>query len=395
MTIDQVGRENCSGCSLCSLICKAKSITMQEDAEGFLQPVINRDTCIDCGACYKLCPSKEVDTTEKTPLFFSAVSKDKQLLKKSSSGGVFITLASFIIEQGGYVCGCVFNEDMVAVHICTNDMVEVKRMIGSKYVQSNISLCLLEVKRLLKEDRRVLFTGTACQVAAVQRYTNNPSNLYCVDILCHGVPSPLYFRKYVDYLQKKHRGKLSKIEFRNKDKRGWGSEHRTYYEIEKNGIAKGYRPAIPSYFCAFFWGLNLRESCYNCKFTGTSRNSDITIGDFWGSWNYFKQSFKEGISIVSINGDKGKELFAFVRDSFEQCYEIPIQNAKGSNTNFYHPTVKPSTRDGFYRGISMKSYEQMRSRVYLDKTSRKKILVSLYGLLMPEYIKRMKRALLK
>lgn len=391
MTIDTVGRENCSGCSLCSLNCPHKCITMQGDEEGFLQPVIDKSICTDCGACYHVCPCKEPYEEQKVPVYYASAIRNKPLLKKSSSGGLFIAFASFIIEQGGYVCGCVFNEQMVAEHICTNSIEVVKQMMGSKYVQSTITRCLVEVKRILKDDKKVLFTGTACQVAAVKQFTKNPANLFCVDILCHGVPSPLYFKKYVEYLQKKHNGRLVKIEFRNKDKRGWGAEHRTYYEIEKCSSTKGYRPFLPAYFSAFFWGVNLRESCYNCKFTGTNRISDITIGDFWGSWYYFKKEFKEGISIASVNTDKGRKLLADINDYMEYCIEIPQKDALGSNTNFYHPTIKPTSRDDFYNDINHKSYGQMKWRVFLDKSSRRKLLVSIYGLMVPEYVKKLKR----
>lgn len=395
MKIDSVGSENCSGCSLCSITCPQKCITMQGDEEGFLQPVIDTKVCIDCGVCYKVCPCKENLLYDRNPVYYATAIKDKQLLKKSSSGGFFIALASSFIEQGGYVCGCVFNEQMEAKHICTNKQSDVKRMMGSKYVQSNITTCLLEVKKLLKEDKQILFTGTACQVAAVKQYTNNAANLYCVDILCHGVPSPLYFKKYVDYLQGKHHGKLTKIEFRNKEKRGWGAEHRTYYEIEKNGVVEGHRPFLPAYFSAFFWGINLRESCYNCKFTGTNRVSDITIGDFWGAWYFFKKSFTEGVSIVSINTEKGGSLFKSINQYFDLCHEVPQKEALGSNTNFYHPTLRPATRDGFYKDIEKKKYGQMRRRVFFDRTSKRKLAVSLYGLLIPDFVKKIKRLVLR
>ena len=395
MTIDKVGRTDCSGCSLCSLNCPHKCITMQSDEEGFIQPVIDKSTCTDCGACYHVCPCKEPYDTENEPVYYASAIANKSLLKKSSSGGLFIAMATYIIEQRGYVCGCVFNEHMVAEHICTNSIDVVKQMMGSKYVQSNITSCLVEIKQLIKDNKKVLFTGTACQVAAVKHFTKNPTNLFCVDILCHGVPSPLYFKKYVDYLQNKHHGRLTKIEFRNKDKRGWGAEHRTYYEIEKANSTRGYRPFLPAYFSAFFWGINLRESCYNCKFTGTNRVSDITIGDFWGSWYYFMKEFKDGISIASVNTDKGHALLAGIKEYLDYCIEIPQKDALGSNTNFYHPTQKPSTRDSFYQDIKNKRYEQLRMRVFLDKTSRRKLLVSLYGLLIPEYIKKLKRKLVR
>lgn len=395
MTIESVGKINCSGCSLCSLICPKKSITMKQDAEGFLQPVIDHTTCVDCGACYKQCPCKEQYAEERKPVYYATAINDKQLLGKSSSGGVFIALASKFIEDGGYVCGCVFNEDMAAIHICTNNLEEAKRMMGSKYVQSSISSCMEEVKRLLKENHKVLFTGTACQIAAVKQLVRDAENLYCVDILCHGVPSPLFLKKYVKHLEQKHHGKLTRLEFRNKEKLGWGSEHRTYYEITRSGNKKGYRPNLPAYFCAFFWGLNLRESCYHCKFTGTNRVSDITIGDFWGYWSYFKKNFPEGISIVSVNDEKGRILFDSIRGREEYLFDLEQKNALGTNTNFYHPTLKPSTRDGFYSNLEHLEYKAFKKRVFFDPTIRKKLLVSAYGCYVPSGVRGLIRKIIK
>lgn len=395
MTIDIIGRDNCSGCSLCSLICPYHSISMKEDKEGFLQPTIDKDTCVECGACYNMCPCKEESKIEVNPVYYTGAISDKHLLKKSSSGGVFIALATYIIEQGGFVCGCVFNFQMEAVHICTNKLEDVKRMMGSKYVQSNISLCLLEVRGLLKDGKTVLFTGTACQVAAIKNYTKNHPNLFCVDILCHGVPSPLYLKKYVDHLEKKHKGKLVNLEFRNKEKLGWGSEHRTYYEIENDCGVKGYRPNLPAYFCAFFWGLNLRESCYHCKFTGVNRISDITLGDFWGYWTYFKKSFPEGISIISVNREKGRNLLAGIENLFDFKYELKQKDAIGTNTNFYHPTIKPFTRDSFYDGIHEKDYCSLSYRVFLNRTIWKKLLISAYGCYVPENVRKVIRKCLR
>ena len=391
MTIEKIGRFICTGCSLCSLVCPKKSISMKEDAEGFLHPEIDHSTCVDCGLCLKMCPCNEEPLKETTPVFFTSAIRDKEQLMKSSSGGNFIALAQYFVSQGGYVCGCVFNEELVAEHICTNDIEMVRRMMGSKYVQSNISKCLPDVKRLLGDGHRVLFTGTACQSAAARRYTKDHELLYTVDILCHGVPSPLYFVKYKEFLENKHNGKLVDIQFRNKHELGWGSEHRTYYVIEKNGKREGFRPSLPAYFCAFFWSLDLRESCYNCKFAGLNRVSDITIGDFWGYWAYFKKRFPEGISIASINTEKGHELFKAVSSAFDLCQEVPTESAIASNTNFYHPTARPSTRASFYKDIESLNYKQMRSRVFCDKTATKKLITSVYGRFMPDSVKRLIR----
>lgn len=387
MTIEEIGND-CSGCSLCVQICSKRCISMQSNAEGFLYPKINFDICVNCGLCYKKCPcngGKHID--ESNPQYYASANKNDEDLLKSSSGGIFIAMAKNIIKQGGYVCGCVFDNNMKAIHICSNNVNDIKRMMGSKYVQSTIENCLPEIKELLNTGHKVLFTGTACQNAAVKEYVGNMKNLYLVDILCHGVPSPLFFSKYIQFLETKHHGKVTNIEFRNKRQLGWGSEHRTKYTIEKNGKEKEFIPSLPAYFCSFFWGTNLRESCYNCHFAGENRITDVTIGDFWGYWAYFHKKFPKGISIISVNTPRGKELMNLIENDLDYCINIPNDKAKGSNTNFYHSTPRPKTRDSFYCGISSKEYKDFVWPIYLNKVTRKNLLVSIYGKYMPNYIK--------
>ena len=279
MNINDIGKKDCSGCSLCVQLCVKECISMRSDEEGFLFPVIDMDKCIDCGLCYRKCPvnRQSVTNNKNFPKYYASAISDTKELLECSSGGTFIELAKYVLSQGGYVCGCVFDEHMRAVHKCTNSLEEVRRMRGSKYVQSSIEKAFPQVKDLIDDGKIVLFTGTACQIAAVKGFVKSTEKLFLVDILCHGVPSPLFFEKYVEFLGKKHKGRVVNLEFRNKKKLGWGSEHRTYYEVERNGVVRGYRPVLPAYFCSFFWGTNLRESCYNCKFAGPDRISDITI----------------------------------------------------------------------------------------------------------------------
>ena len=316
MNINDIGKKDCSGCSLCVQLCVKECISMRSDEEGFLFPVIDMDKCIDCGLCYRKCPvnRQSVTNNKNFPKYYASAISDTKELLECSSGGAFIGLAKYVLSHGGYVCGCVFDEHMRAVHKCTNSLEEVRRMRGSKYVQSSIEKAFPQVKDLIDDGKIVLFTGTACQIAAVKGFVKSTEKLFLVDILCHGVPSPLFFEKYVEFLGKKHKGRVVNLEFRNKKKLGWGSEHRTYYEVERNGVVRGYRPVLPAYFCSFFWGTNLRESCYNCKFAGPDRISDITIGDFWGYWSYYHRNFPEGISIASVNTPKGELLFDEVKD---------------------------------------------------------------------------------
>lgn len=204
MTIEKIGSD-CSGCSLCVQVCGKKCISMQSNNEGFLYPIIDHSKCVDCGLCYKKCPCNgEHERAKTNPQYYAAANNNSEDLLNSSSGGLFIAMSKAILKGGGYVCGCVFDKNMKAVHICTNKIQEVERMMGSKYVQSTIEDCLPKVKELLVAGHKVLFTGTACQNAAVKEYIKNRDNLYLVDILCHGVPSPLFFSKYVDFLEEKH-----------------------------------------------------------------------------------------------------------------------------------------------------------------------------------------------
>lgn len=394
MTIEEIKINQCSGCSLCANLCPQNSIVMQSDEEGFLYPTVDHQTCIDCGLCLKKCPSKSENLFEELkPTYYAINIRDKEDLKRSSSGGVFIALAKMVLAQGGYVCGCVYDDTMKAVHVCTNDLVVVKRMMGSKYVQSNIYECLDRINDLLAEGNKVLFTGTACQVAAVKTKVKYDENLILVDVLCHGVPSPLFFDKYVKFLENKYQGKVVNIDFRNKNRDGWGAEHRTYCQIEKLDKLEGHWPILPAYFCAFFWSLNLRESCYNCHFAGEQRISDLTIGDFWGSYTFFNRLIKEGISIVSVNSQKGSITLKAISDSCEIFQDVPTDKAKGSNTNFYHPTVRPQGRTNYYVNLRFRDYRSFIKQTYFDKGCRKKFAISLYGKFCPKFIKNIIRNL--
>lgn len=391
MTVEEIGKTKCTGCALCSRLCVKNCITIQPDEEGFLFPNVDHEVCINCGVCYQQCPINQEQEINEKPMYFAAAISNKEELLNSSSGGLFIVMAKWILAQGGYVCGCVFDDNIKPTHICSNRYEDVCRMMGSKYVQSTIQSVYDEIREITDSGKPLLFTGTACQIAAVKRIVKKTDYLYLVDILCHGVPSPLFFSKYISFLEEKHKGKVKKVEFRNKKQLGWGSEHRTYYEIERNGVVKGYRPALPAYFCSFFWGINLRESCYNCKFARPERISDITIGDFWGYWSYYHRRFPEGISVASVNTDKGKYMWLQILPDLCISDEVPSEMAKGTNTNFYHPSARPKTRDHFYDGIIKSSYKSFIWRTYFDKSSRKKMIVSLYGRFFPQSIKKLFR----
>lgn len=373
--------EVCTGCGLCSQVCPQKCITMVPDEEGFLVPQIDVAVCINCGLCKKKCPQNTLAEKSKESTYYSAINADENDLLKSSSGGMFILLAKHMLSLGGSVCGCIYDENVVAKHVCTDDINTVCKMLGSKYVQSEAYQSYPEVNEALEADRYVMFTGTACQIAAIKVYLGKEyERLLTVDILCHGVPSPELFKKYVAYLGEKHRGKVTDISFRSKDRFGWGSEHRTRITLYDNkGKEKKYYPYMPAYFCAFFYGLNLRESCYQCKYAGAQRVSDVTIGDYWGYYQKYKRRFPEGISIISVNTEKGN---SWIQGRLNECSffeKLSEDEGKGSNTNFYHPTERYNARTGFYGGIATKSYSNFAKAIYFNKECRKRLIRTFLG----------------
>ena len=390
-SIFQIDKTVCTGCGLCAEKCPKSCIKMVSDEEGFLVPSIDEATCVNCGLCLKSCPT----TNASDNLFylndreyFCANIKDKETLLKSSSGGMFGVIAEHFIKRGGYVCGCVYNENVQAVHVLTNKTEDVERMYGSKYVQSTAFECFSGVKDLVVKGVEVLFVGTACQISALRIYLGKEyESLLCMEILCHGVPSPKFFADYVQHLEKKLGGKVIDVQFRNKEKGGWGSEHRTCVVYRKKNKIKKHRPVLPAYFSAFFYGLNLRESCYKCKFAKSERLADLTIGDFWGSFAKYGKRFDEGISVVGINSEKGRKIVDSVKGEFAFYDKLTEKEAVKSNDNFEHPIKRPRERSTFYNGIFKKPYKGIWKKAYFTRTYRRKTLASIYGAFVPAKIR--------
>lgn len=382
-SIAKIEKNTCTGCGLCAAVCPKQAITMAPDQEGFLQPNLQEDVCVDCGLCLKGCPVDTKGLELDKSSYFCCISAKEDVLLKSSSGGVFGILADHFLQSGGYVCGCVYDEDMKPVHLLTNRPEDVTRMYGSKYVQSECYHCFPQIKKQLAAGDQVLFTGTACQVAALRGYLKKDyDNLFLAEILCHGVPSPGLFAKYVAHLERKLHGKVLDVQFRNKERDGWGSEHRTcvVYQDKKGNVLK-YRPLLPAYFSAFFYGVNLRQSCYRCVFAKPERVADLTLGDYWGSWRKYGKRFDEGISVVSVNSQKGSRLAEIVEKNCAFFQMLTQEEAMWSNDNFDHPVKYPAERTAFYQ--SQKTYRGLWKKAYLTRTYRKKTLQSFYGALVP------------
>lgn len=215
----------CSGCRSCEQVCTQNCVTIEYDNEGFLYPTISKEKCINCGLCIRSCPASKAVVTKSNlnnPVVYAAWNKVNNILNESSSGGVFSAIASYILKNNGVVFGCSLEDNLVAKHIGIRNEVELYKLRGSKYVQSDTQDTFKQVRNILKEGKQVFYTGTPCQIAGLKSFLARPyDNLITADLICHGVPSPKVFKEYLNMLEKKHGGKVVYFKFRDKEKYGW------------------------------------------------------------------------------------------------------------------------------------------------------------------------------
>lgn len=302
---------DCTGCRACYNICPKNAITMQEDAEGFFLPVINQDICIECKLCLNACPV--LSPLDKYPKAnpIAAISKDKNTLLKSSSGGIFTLIARQIINDGGIIFGAIIDSDFNVYHTSATDEQELAAIRGSKYVQSDTRHTFNDVKQSLSCGKPVLYTGTPCQIAGLRKYLGKSdiSKLYSVDIVCHGVPSNRLLKTYITKLaQKGDINPTEIINFQFRDYSIWGNFNARYETNEETSIC---HKADNLYMSLFLKSYNYRNCCYKCQYATPQRISDMTIADFWsiGKCEPFPYDTTHGCSLILCNTPKGKELF--------------------------------------------------------------------------------------
>lgn len=345
-TIQLCERTKCTGCGACAAKCPHGAISMQEDDEGFPMPVIARGTCRSCRLCLEACPVLSEQRLNPTPNHvYAAWSKDDGIRTHASSGGLYLTFARWIIDRGGCVNGVAFDDEFNLQHQIGTNLADCRTFCGSKYVQASTEGIFSKVKSALASGKPVLFVSTPCQVAALYAYFGGrPVGLYTCDLVCHGVPSPGRFRSFVKFIAGQlHLGKVKVYCFR--DLQGWG--HRTILTT-----AEGKAVEVPMdgnlYTKPFAFGLNLRESCYTCRYSRMERIGDVTIGDFWrvGRWSFFGRSKRHGVSYLSINSDRGRELVRGVRERLF-IVERPFFETR-PNENLHRPMTRPKFRDLYY-----------------------------------------------
>lgn len=319
MRVNMSDHIKCTGCGLCKEICPVQAIEMKEDEYGFRYACTNSSKCIDCGKCEKVC--EKIKAGLKTPLLCYAAaraSEEKRMI--SSSGGMFAALAETILAKGGVVCGCELNPDMVAKHICIKEKKDLIRLLGSKYVQSDLQDVFKELRHHMNAGRQVLFCGTPCQVAAVKEYLADGDHLITVELICHGVPSNRMFRDYIHLtMEKNGSGEPAAFVFRDK-RQGWSYNGRLTYK-DPAGKTKDLKlpHRLSSYMTYFLDCDTYRDSCYSCPYAGEKRGADITIGDYWGVLKQCpeitqKIDISKGVSCCIVNTEKGKKMFESTED---------------------------------------------------------------------------------
>lgn len=363
----------CAGCRCCEKICPVEAIEMKENQEGFLEPVVNEEKCISCGLCLKRCPQINKTGIEETKQKAYAVqNKNEEDLKRSSSGGVFIALAKSIINQNGIVYGAAYDENLKVSHIRVENIEGLKLLQGSKYVQSDTLDTFEQAKKDLDTDKKVLFSGTPCQIAGLMQYLGKKyENLYTIDIVCHGVPSKKLFEKYKKSLETKENSTIDQFDFRDKSEKGWGLNLKIKYKNEK--ITKK-ASCFDSYYRSFLAGNTYRRCCYDCKYANLDRIGDITIADYWGIEKVnSKIDAKKGVSAVIVNSNKGQEIFEDIQ-KYIIAEETSIESVTKENLNLRRPTPLPSIRKNIYNLIDNKSYEHYERENLHFKISLKDII---------------------
>lgn len=329
----------CTGCGMCSNICPVNAITMTKGENDFIFPKIDATACVKCNKCAKACPANQaIDRTVTVKNTYAAWNKNKTVRKCSSSGGVFSVFANQILEEGGVVIGVAL-QDLEARHIVITKKSELPALNGSKYVQSNTGDIYKQVKEQLEAGKKVLFSGTPCQVHAIRQFLGKEyENLICVDVICHGVPSLAMLHKHIAEVSGDR--KARDIKFRYKDPY-WDY---SYVKIEYIDGGSTYQKLTvdDDYYHLFNISFSIRNSCHECHYAHTHRQGDITLADYWGyrAHNFKLSNYLRGISLILVNNDKGNQLLETLKSKL-QIEKTSLNDAKRGQKCLSEPFKLP------------------------------------------------------
>lgn len=373
MYFKTLAKSECCACTACEQACPVKAISFVKDDEGFLYPTINKDKCIDCGLCERVCPVEYPNySNTDSPEVYAAMVKEVEQRKKSSSGGMFYAIASWILNQGGIVYGATMDDNHQVKHIGIDNFEDLNLLRGSKYVQSDLKQVFSEIKEVLRTGRWCYFVGTGCQVAGLKSFLRKDyETLLTSDLVCHGVPNQWLFDQHIQYIEQKYNGKVSEYQFRNNEL--WGGCE-IFNLTNSKGKVKRYKfPSyeLSPYLYSFMYGMTSRYSCYQCPYARIPRQGDITLADYWGVKEFFPEIDRtNGVSLLLLNTQRGEIIFNKLKDN---CVvrKSSVSNASKYNGNLVSVSKKNNIRDGIYKQIKDRGYESFACQEFKSSNYRR------------------------
>ena len=388
-----VDKRDCCGCSACVQRCPKHCITLQEDAEGFLYPYVDESGCIDCGLCEKVCPMLHPGDSRKPLVVYAAKNRNEKVRLQSSSGGVFTALAKAVIHEGGVVFGVCFDEKWEVVHTYAENCDELVKFRGSKYVQSKIGDCYQQVETFLKAGRKVLFSGTPCQIRGLKLFLRKEyENLLAVDVICHGVPCPGVWREYLKEEIARQRDRkntvlprpihekdvlVEGISFRDKTL-GWKKFSFALALSTTSGSGEKFSfcsrmPLDENFFLrGFLADIYLRPSCYSCPVKCGKSGSDLTLGDFWGLQSVMPElDDDKGMTALLVNNTHGQK---FVNKIGIDLWQTTYESVFKGNPSLESSVVMSRKRELFFADSNISFEKKIRkyTRLPLKQQIRQK-----------------------
>lgn len=360
--IEIKNKKECCGCTACLNKCPTNAIYMEEDNEGFKYPRVDKSKCIECGMCRKACPIISRDYENVSINAYGVKLKEEEERKTSRSGGFFVAVSNYVLEMGGTVYGVMFDKNFTVIHGRASTKKESEAFKGSKYVQSDLKKIFTEVKKDLEDGKYVLFSGTGCQISGIKKFLGNinTEKLILCDIICHGVASPKIYKNFLKFISKGK--KIEKVNFRDK-KFGWRAHFETI-NYEKKSISTNY------YTNLFYSSLIIRPVCFTCKWANLNRESDFTLGDFWGIEKVKKEfDDNKGVSLILVNTNKARKIFDNLKENIG-FFECNIEDCMQKNLE--EPTEEPKDRNIFWEEYSKKGFKYIMKK-YAGYTIKNRI----------------------